>query len=327
MNSRALGNSDLQITPVGFGAWAIGGGNWEFAWGPQDDNDSIAAIHQALELGVNWIDTAAVYGLGHSEQIVARALKDWRGPRPFVFTKCVLTWDASRKVAPNHSAASIRKECEESLRRLQVETIDLYQMHWPPADNGPGLEEAWQTLADLKKEGKVRWIGVSNFNAAQLERAGKIAPITSLQPPYSILRRHIEAETLPYCEKRGIGVIVYSPMFSGMLTGGMTRERAAALPKDDHRSRNPEYKEPRLSKNLELVEKLKEIGSRHSRSSGEVAIAWTLRNPVITGAIVGSRNAKQAEGVMRAADFHLSPQEIAEIESFSANIAKAKAAF
>lgn len=327
MNTRKLGNSDLQITPVGYGAWAIGGGGWEFAWGPQDDKESVAAIHKALELGVNWIDTAAVYGLGHSEETVAHALKEWRGPRPYAFTKCVLTWDSTRRITPNHSSVSIRKECEASLRRLQVTAIDLYQIHWPPAGNGPGLEEAWQTLSALRQEGKVRWIGVSNFDASQLKRAEKIAPVTSLQPPYSILRRQIEAETLPYCEQRGIGVIVYSPMFSGLLSGGMTRERAAALPADDHRSRNPEFREPLLSKNLELVEKLKEIGARHGRSAGEVAIAWTLRNPVVTGAIVGARSAKQAESVFRAGDFRLNQQEIAEIESFSSNVAKAKAVF
>ncbi|MGB7845328.1 MAG: aldo/keto reductase [Candidatus Acidiferrum sp.] len=327
MNTRKLGNSDLQITPVGFGAWAIGGGGWEYAWGPQDDAQSIAAIHKALELGVNWIDTAAVYGLGHSEEVVARALKEWRGPRPYVFTKCILRWDSSGKIAPNFTADSIRQECEDSLRRLQVEAIDLYQIHWPPADDGPGLEEAWQTLSSLQKQGKVRWIGVSNFSAPQLKRAEKIAPVTSLQPPYSILRRQIEQEVLPYCEQQGIGVIVYSPMFSGMLTGGMTRERAAALPADDFRRRNPEFQEPRLSRNLELVEKLKEIGARHGRSPGEVAIAWTLRHPRVTGAIAGARSAKQAEGVMRAGECRLTPQEIDEIESFSTGIAKAKAAF
>ena len=327
MNTRKLGNSDLQITPVGYGAWAIGGGGWEFGWGPQDDKESIAAIHKALELGVNWIDTAAVYGLGHSEEIVARALKEWRGARPHVFTKCVMSWDAAGKITPNHSAESIRKECEGSLRRLQVETIDLYQIHWPPADDGPSLEEAWQTLGSLQQQGKVRWIGVSNFNVPQLKRAEKIAPVTSLQPPYSILRRQIEGEALPYCEEQGIGVIVYSPMFSGMLTGGMTRERAAALPADDFRSRNPEFKEPKLSRNLELVEKLKEIGARHGRTPGEVAIAWTLRLPRVTAAIAGARSAKQAEGVMRAGGFHLSPQEITEIESFSSTIARTQAAF
>ena len=326
MNKRRLGNSDLEITPVGYGAWAIGGGGWEFAWGPQDDRESLGAIHKALELGVNWIDTAAVYGLGHSEGIVAKALKDWRGARPYVFTKCVLRWDATGKVFQNHTAASIRKECEDSLRRLQVDTIDLYQIHWPPADNGPGLEEAWQTLAALKKEGKVRWIGVSNFDKAQLQRAERIAAVTSLQPPYSILRRQIEEQTLPHCEKRNIGVIVYSPMFSGLLTGGMTRERAAALPADDFRKRNPEFQEPKLSKNLELVEKLKEIGARHGRGSGEVAIAWTLRNPVVTGAIVGARSAKQAEGVFHASDFRLSARDITEIEAFSSGVVKAKAA-
>jgi len=327
MTTRKLGNSDLHIAPLGFGAWAAGGGNWEFSWGPQDDTDSIAAIHKALELGINWIDTAAVYGLGHSEEIVARALKEWRGARPHIFTKCALTWDASGQITPNHSAASIRKECAASLKRLQVDTIDLYQLHWPPADDGPGLEEAWQMLGELRQEGKVRWIGVSNFNVEQLKRAAKIAPVTSLQPPYSILRRKIEEDILPYCRQNNVGVIVYSPMFSGMLTGGMTRERAAALPADDFRRRNPEFQEPKLSKNLELVEKLKSVGARHGRSSGEVALAWVLRYPAVSGAIVGARSARQVEGVMRAADFHLSDQEAEEIEGFSATIAKAKAAF
>jgi aryl-alcohol dehydrogenase-like predicted oxidoreductase len=299
METRKLGHSDLRITPVGFGAWALGGSGWEFAWGPQEDADSIAAIHRALELGVNWIDTAAVYGLGHSEEIVARALKEWRGPRPYVFTKCVLRWDENGKITPTFSADSIRRECEDSLRRLQVESINLYQIHWPPDDSGPRLEDAWQTLATLQKEGKVRWIGVSNFNVEQMKRAEKIAPVTSLQPPYSLIRRKIETDILPFCEKQGIGVISYAPMASGLLTGAMTRERAAALPADDFRSRNPEFREPRLSKNIELVECLRQVGARHSRTPGEVAIAWTLRNPAVTGAIVGARNAKQAEGVMR----------------------------
>jgi aryl-alcohol dehydrogenase-like predicted oxidoreductase len=318
METRKLGNSDLKITPVGFGAWAIGGAGWEFAWGPQDDADSIAAIHRALELGVNWIDTAAVYGLGHSEEVVARALKEWRGPRPYVFTKCVLTWDEKGKISPVFSADSIRRECQDSLRRLQVETIDLYQMHWPPADSGPALEEAWQTLAALKKEGKVRWIGVSNFNVEQIQRAQKIAPVTSLQPPYSLIRRKIETELLPFCEKQEIGVIVYAPMASGLLTGTLTRERAAAFPADDFRSRNPEFREPRLSKNLELVERLRQVGARHGRTPGEVAIAWTLRNPAVTGAIVGIRNARQAEGVLRAGELKLAAEEIAEIEGAAA---------
>lgn len=327
MNTRKLDNSDLHITPVGFGAWAIGGGGWEFGWGAQEDKDSIAAIHRALELGVNWIDTAAVYGLGHSEEVVQRALDEWRGAKPYVFTKCILAWNEKGTITPNFDPVSIRRECEASLRRLKTDVIDLYQIHWPPQDNGSGLETAWQTLAALQKEGKVRWIGVSNFSKEQIHRAEKIAPVSSLQPPYSILRRQIEADILPYTEQRGIGVIVYSPMFSGMLTGAMTRERAAALPADDFRSRNPEYKEPRLSKNLELVEKLREIGARHGRTPGEIAIAWTLRNSAVTGAIVGARNAKQAEQVFRSGDFRLSPQEVEEIDSFSGNIAKAKAAF
>jgi aryl-alcohol dehydrogenase-like predicted oxidoreductase len=318
METRKLGNSDLHITPVGFGAWALGGSGWEFSWGKQDDADSIAAIHRALELGVNWIDTAAVYGLGHSEETVAQALGEWRGARPYVFTKCVLVWDENKKIHREFSAASIRKECENSLRRLKVDTIDLYQMHWPPEGDNPGIEEAWQTLAALKAEGKVRWIGVSNFNVAQIQRAEKIAPVTSLQPPYSIIRRQIEAEILPYCEKQGIGVINYAPMASGLLTGAMTRERAAALPADDFRSRNPEFREPRLSKNIELVERLRQVGARHGRTPGEVAIAWTLRKPWITAAIVGARSAKQAEGVMRAGELKLSPAEIAEIEGAAA---------
>lgn len=323
MQTRKLGNSDMHITPTGFGAWAIGGTGYDFAWGAQDDAESIAAIHRALELGVNWIDTAPVYGVGHSEEIVARALKTWPGARPYVFTKCVLRWDAKGKVRHDFSAASIREECENSLRRMQTGAIDLYQLHWPPADNGAELEEAWQTAAALQKEGKVRWIGVSNFNVAQLQRAAKIAPITSLQPPYSILRRAIEQEILPYCERQGIGVIVYSPMFSGMLTGGMTRERAAALPPDDFRSRSPEFREPKLTRNLELVERLRAVGARHGRAPGEVAIAWTLRHSAVTAAIVGSRSARQAEGVMRAADFKLTAEEIAEIEAVPAASAAA----
>jgi aryl-alcohol dehydrogenase-like predicted oxidoreductase len=319
MATRKLGNSDLQITPVGYGAWAIGGAGYEFAWGQQDDQDSINAIHRALALGVNWIDTAPVYGLGHSEEVVARALESWKGPRPYIFTKCVLRWNEQGKVHQEFSAASIRSECEASLRRLRVDSIDLYQMHWPPSDGSQEkLAEAWQTMAALKQEGKVRWIGVSNFNADQLQFAAKIAPVTSLQPPYSMIRRAIEEKVLPECEKQGIGVISYAPMASGLLTGAMTRERAAALPADDFRSRNPEFREPRLSKNIELVERLRKVGERHGVLPGAVAIAWVLRLPVITAAIVGARNAKQAEGVMRAGDLKLSPEEIREIEGAAA---------
>ena len=314
MQTRSLGNSDLSITSLGYGAWAIGGSGWEFGWGSQNDDDSIAAIRKSLELGVNWIDTAAVYGLGHSEEIVARALDGWSGKRPSIFTKCGLRWDRQGKVYRSLTAGSVRQECEDSLRRLRVDAIDLYQIHWPPEDNGPTLEEGWSALAKLKQEGKVRWIGLSNFNVEQLKRAQVVAPVTSLQPPYSLVRRGVEAEILPFCKKEGMGVIVYAPMSSGLLTGAMTRERAASLPVDDWRRRSPEFNEPNLARNLALVERLRSIGTRHGRSPGEVAIAWTLRDPAVTGAIVGARSAAQAEGVMRAAELRLSIAELKEIE-------------
>jgi aryl-alcohol dehydrogenase-like predicted oxidoreductase len=317
MQTRKLGNSDLHITRVGYGAWAIGGSGWQFAWGSQDDNESIAAIHRALELGVNWIDTAAVYGLGHSEEVVGRALKEWRGSEPYVFTKCGLRGDAKGEVHKVLSAESIRSEVENSLRRLSVDTIDLYQIHWPPDPDSPELEEGWSTLADLKREGKVRWIGVSNFNVEQLQRAQAIAPVTSLQPRYSLVHREVEDEILPYCLSEGIGVIVYSPMASGLLTGAMTRQRASALPKDDWRRSHPDFTEPNLSHNLALVERMQDIADRHSRSVGEVAIAWTLGHPAVTGAIVGARNARQAEGVMRAGELRLTEAEVDEIEAFA----------
>ena len=321
MQTRTLGNSDLNITPVGYGAWAIGGSGWQFAWGSQDDSDSIAAIHRALELGVNWIDTAAVYGLGHSEEVVARALKSWSGPRPYIFTKCGLRWDSKGQVQKVLKSESIRGEVDDSLRRLGVEVIDLYQIHWPPDPDSPVLEEGWGTLAELKREGKVRWIGVSNFSVPQLRRARAIASVTSLQPPYSLLHREVEEEVLPYCRREGIGVIVYSPMASGLLTGAMTPERIAQMPNDDWRKGHPDFNEPNLSRNLELVERLKEIARRHGRSAGEVAVAWTLQNPAVTGAIVGARNSRQAEGVMRAGDLRLSSEELHEIENFFAETA------
>ncbi|MCU1299871.1 MAG: yhdN1 [Candidatus Sulfotelmatobacter sp.] len=321
METRTLGNSDLNITRVGYGAWAVGGSGWQFAWGSQDDNDSIAAIHRSLELGVNWIDTAAVYGLGHSEEVVARALKSWSGPRPYVFTKCGLRWDAQGNVQKVLTADSIRREVEDSLRRLSLDVIDLYQIHWPPDPDSAQLEEGWSTMANLKHEGKVRWIGVSNFNVEQLKRAQAIAPVTSLQPPYSLVHREIEDAILPYCLRDKIGVIVYSPMASGLLTGAMTRERAAKLPKDDWRKSHPDFTEPNLSRNLVLVDRLRGIAKRHNRSVGEVAIAWTLRHPAVTGAIVGARNAKQAEGVMRAGDLHLDDKEVNEIQEFFAETA------
>ena len=310
MKTKQLGNSDLSITPVGFGAWAIGGSGWEFGWGDQDDKASVAAIHRALELGINWIDTAAVYGMGHSKEVAAFALKTWRGPRPYVFTKCGLRWDEQGRVHGNLNADSIRRECENSLRRLNTDVIDLYQIHWPTEE----LEEGWGAMAQLQKEGKVRWIGVSNFNVEEMRRAQAFAPISSLQPPYSLVRREVEQELLPYCRFHEIGVIVYSPMASGLLTGAMTRERAAKLPESDWRSRDPEFREPKLSQNLALVERLREVGERHGRPPGQVAIAWALRNPAVTGAIVGARNAKQVEGNVGAAELQLSEEEVAKIE-------------
>jgi aryl-alcohol dehydrogenase-like predicted oxidoreductase len=311
---KRLGNSDLQITPIGFGAWAIGGTGYEYAWGAQDDPASIQAIHRALELGINWIDTAAAYGIGHSEEIVARALTAWRGPRPYIFTKCGLRWDREGRIFKVLDPESIRRECEDSLRRLRVEMIDLYQIHWP-TDVATEIDAAWEMLAKLQSQGKLRWIGVSNFNVQQMRRAQAIAQISSLQPPYSLIRREIEAEILPFCIQEEIGVVVYSPMFSGLLSGSMTRERAASLPDNDWRSRDPEFHDPKLSSNLALVECLRGIGAPYGRSPGEVAIAWTLRHPAVTGTIVGARSTVQVEGVIGAMDFQLSEEELVKIES------------
>jgi len=286
------------------------GGDWAFSWGRQEDEESIAAIHAALDAGVNWIDTAAVYGLGHSEEVVGKAIAG-RAHRPYIFTKCSLVLNDQRN---SLKAASVRRELEASLRRLRVDVIDLYQIHWP--DPEPEVEEGWQTLAQLQKEGKVRCIGVSNFNVAQLKRVERIAPITSLQPNYNIVTRDIEKDVLPFCREQHIGVIVYSPMKSGLLTGKMTRERIASLPPDDFRPRTPSFKEPLLSRNLGLVDVLRGIGERHSRTPGEVAIAWTLRDAVVTGAIVGMRSAEQAKQIVRSAEFRLSPDEIFEIEDY-----------
>ena len=313
MDKKKLGNSDMELTPIGLGSWAIGGGDWQFSWGPQDDNDSIAAIHKALALGMNWIDTAAVYGLGHSEEIVARALKT-ASHKPYIFTKCGLVWDQKREVS--NSLKQIRREVEESLRRLAVEAIDLYQVHWPKPDEE--IEEAWGVMADLRKEGKVRWIGVSNFSVEQMERIRKIAPITSNQPPYSMLNRAVEAAILPFCQKNNIGVIDYAPMHSGLLTGAMTKERVAHFPSDDFRRNAKNYQEPLLSRNLAVAAFLGEIGKRHSVSAGVVAIAWTLHHSAITAAIVGGRNAKQVEGVIPAATFRLSDEEFSEIQGYLA---------
>lgn len=302
----------MHLTPIGIGAWAIGGGGWAFGWGPQDDNESVAAMRAGLEKGINWIDTAAVYGLGHSEEIVALALKGL-SKKPYVFTKCERVWNEKREIGKSLKAESIRREVENSLSRLQIDVIDLYQIHWPEPDED--IEEGWTEMAKLKEQGKVRYIGVSNFNVEQMKRAQKIAPITSLQPPYSLLSPEIEESILPYAGENNIGVIVYSPMKSGLLTGAMTRERIATMPDDDFRKRTPQFQEPKLTKNLELVERMREMGKRHGRTPGEVAIAWTLRRPEVTAAIVGMRSASQVDGVIGALDFRLTDQEISELEA------------
>ena len=314
MRTQRLGDSDLHITPIGFGAWAIGGGDWAFGWGSQDDADSVAAVREALDLGINWIDTAAVYGLGRSEEVVAKALEGV-AKRPFVFTKCERVWDENRQIGKSLKADSVRRECEASLRRLKVDVIDLYQIHWPePAED---IEEGWQTLVKLKEEGKVRWIGVSNFDAAQLARIAQYGPVTSLQPPYSMVRPEVEASVLPYCLANNVGVIAYSPMASGLLTGAMTRERVAALSADDWRKeKNKHYQEPLLTRNLNLVGVLKTVGDRHGKSPGEVAIAWVLRHPAVTGAIVGARKPGQLRQLVGAADWRLTPADADEIDAF-----------
>ena len=313
MKISQLGTSDMWLTPIGFGAWAVGGGNWAMSWGPQDDNDSIAAIHKAIDLGVNWIDTAAIYGLGHSEEVVGKAVKGSH-VKPFIFTKSGMVWNEKREI--KRTLLEIRHEVEDSLRRLQVERIDLYQIHWPVEDKD--IEEGWSTMAALKREGKVRHIGVSNFSVAQMERCRGIAPITSLQPPYSMVNRAAEAEILPYCLDHRIGVINYAPMHSGLLTGAMSKERFAKLPPDDFRRNAKNYQEPLFSRNLAIADFLKQIGARHGVSAGVIAIAWTLANPAITAAIVGGRSPEQVEGVWPAAKFRLSKDEMQEIETFLA---------
>lgn len=311
MKTRQLGDSDLHITSLGIGAWAIGGGGWNGSMGPQNDSDSIPAIHAALDRGLNWIDTAALYGLGHSEEMVGRALKG-RTQRPYIFTKCERVWDAKGNIGACLKAESIRRECEDSLRRLQCDVIDLYQIHWPEPDED--IEEGWTELVRLKQAGKIRYIGVSNFSVTQMKRAQAIAPITSLQPPYSLVTREIEKEILPFALKNDIGVIVYSPMSAGLLTGAMTRERVANFSAEDWRRNLPNFQEPLLSRNLKVVERLREIGSRHGRTPGEVAIAWTLNHPSVAGAIVGFRSVQQALGIIGAAEFRLLTSEMSEID-------------
>lgn len=313
MITKTLGNSDLAITRFGLGAWAIGG-DWKFGWSSQDDTSSIEAIHTALELGINWIDTAAVYGLGHSEEIVARALGSWSGARPYVFTKCGMIWNEDREVDYSTRRESIRRECEASLRRLKVEVIDLYQIHWP-ADDLTETLEGWAALNELKQEGKIRWAAVSNFSKDELAAASEIAHITSLQPPYSLVKRSVEEAELPFCTAHDIGVIVYSPMGSGLLTGAMTRERAAGLPENDWRRKNLEFQEPRLSANLALAERVRKVAADRGVPAGAVAAAWTLHNPAVNGAIIGVRSGQQAAELFAHADLVLTAEEAASLAS------------
>jgi aryl-alcohol dehydrogenase-like predicted oxidoreductase len=310
LKTTQLGTTSLEITRVGFGAWAIGGGGWEFAWGSQDDEESIAAIHRALELGVNWIDTAAAYGLGHSEEIVGRALEGVH-ERPYVFTKASLLDGGGGRIVHNLKRDSIRREVEASLSRLGVEAIDLYQIHWPVPDQD--IEEGWSTFAELKEEGLVRHIGVSNFSVAQMRRAQAIAPVETVQPPYSLVELDAATDILPFAWRQRIGVIVYSPMGSGLLTGAMTPERIAGLPDDDWRKSDPRFQEPELSRHLATVERLRAVAERHDTTPGAVAIAYTLHNPAVDGAIVGFRRPEQVDRLVSAANLDLTAQDFAEI--------------
>ena len=313
MQTRQLGYSNLHLTTIGLGAWAIGGGGWIFGWGPQDDADSIAAIHRALDLGINWVDTAAVYGGGHSEEVVGQALAG-RRDRVIVATKCGRILESLKDQPYGRlKADSVRREAEASLRRLKTDVIDLYQIHWPDPDED--IEEGWGAVADLIREGKVRYGGVSNFSVAQLKRIQPIHPVASVQPPYSMLRRGIEEELLAYCAANNIGVIVYSPMQAGLLTGKMTRERVSLMPTDDWRPRSEHFQEPRLSANLALVEALRPIAERQGRTVAQLALAWVLRRPEITAAIVGARNPAQIEETAPAGDWQLSAEELAQIDA------------
>jgi aryl-alcohol dehydrogenase-like predicted oxidoreductase len=311
LTTTELGNTGLEITRVGFGAWAIGGGGWEFGWGPQEDEESIEAIHRALELGVNWIDTAAAYGFGHSEEVVGRALEGL-GERPYVFTKASLVPGPGNRVVNNLKRDSILREAEDSLARLGVDAIDLYQIHWPNPDED--IEEGWSALAELKEQGLVRHIGVSNFDVGQLRRIQSIAPVETLQPPYSLIAREVEDEILPFTEHEGIGVIAYSPMGSGLLTGAMTRERISSLPEDDWRKHSEAFQDPQLSRHLALVERLKGVAARLDTTPGAVAVAWALRNPAVDGAIIGFRRPDQVGSILDAGGLLLSDADVAEIE-------------
>jgi len=310
MQTRQLGDTDLKLTTVGLGTWAIGG-PWQFGWGPQDDNEAIAAVLAALDEGIDWIDTAPVYGLGHSEDLVGKALKQI-SKKPLIATKCGLLWNEKKEKVSCLKRKSIRRECQASLKRLGVEVIDLYQMHWPEPERD--IEEAWEEMAKLAQETKVRFLGVSNFNIKQLKRLQKIHPVASLQPPYSMLHREVEEELLGYCAQNNIGVVAYSPMQRGLLTAKFNQQRLAALPLDDHRRRNPDFQEPQFSATLELVEHLCEIAERNGRTVAQLAISWVLRRSEVTAAIVGARRPGQIAETAGASDWVLSQEDIEEIE-------------
>jgi len=315
MRTRRLGKTNLELTVIGFGSWAIGGGGSKISWGPQDDSESIAAIKKALDLGINWIDTAAIYGLGHSEEIVGKAIKGI-SKRPIIATKCGLVWDEKKNITNRLKRESIKNEAEASLKRLDVDVIDLYQIHWPIPDED--IEEGWEAMAQLVKEGKVRYIGVSNFNVSQMKRAQSIYPIASLQPPYSMLKRDVEEDIFPFCRQNSIGIVVYSPMQKGLLTGKITRERVTNFPEDDHRRNDPDFNEPLISFNLELVDKLVPIARKHNKTLAQLAIAWVLRRPEVTSAIVGARRPDQIAETVLAGDWILPQEDIDNIEKLLA---------
>jgi aryl-alcohol dehydrogenase-like predicted oxidoreductase len=313
VQTRQLGATDLQLTTIGLGTWAIGGGAWKFGWGHQDEATAIAAIVRGVELGINWIDTAAVYGDGRSEELVGRALQQIdRSRRPLVATKCGRIFRPNGEIFGRLKRSSLLAECEASLRRLQLETIDLYQIHWPDPDED--IEEAWETLADLVRQGKVRCIGVSNFSVSQLRRLQAIHPPASLQPPYNMLDRKIEDQLLDFCGEHQIGIVAYSPMAKGLLTGAFDRQRVASLPANDHRSRDPKFQQPLLEINLQLVEALAPIAARSQRSVAELAIAWVLRRPEVTSAIVGVRRPQQIEATLSATDWQLTVEDQQQIQ-------------
>lgn len=311
--TRRLGASSLELTTVGLGTWALGGGDWAFSWGAQDDAESVRTIHAALEAGINWIDTAPIYGLGHSEKIVGRALAEWSGPRPVVASKCGRVWDDVGRVGGRLTPRSVRQECEDSLRRLGRDCIDLYQVHWPDPDQE--IEYAWEEMARLMAEEKIRYAGVSNFSMEQIQRCQSIHPVASLQPPYSMLRRDVEEDLLPFCAQEGMGLLAYSPLQKGLLTGKISRQRVAGFPEDDHRRNDPMFNEPRLSKILAQVEQLGECARRRNISSAQLSIAWVLRRSEMTSAIVGARHPAQVTETAPAMGVELSENDLLEIDS------------